>query len=327
VAAKVATTTSVAVKKASVQATKTPSASSSPNEIHRIENPYNTAPLSFDSINAAARSALVNIYCASNAQGTMKPITGSGVIIDPRGIILTNAHVAQYVLLAQSGRSDLVCQVRTGAPASSKWTPTVLYIPPIWIEQHAKDIANSRAIGTGEHDYALLYISAGIGGMDLPSSYSALGYDSREAIGFINDRVLTASYPVEFVGGSIITSSLYPVTSISSIQQLMTFRTGQADVMSLGGIIQAQKGSSGGVVVNEWGKAIGLVTRTSDGYTTGERDLHAITTAYVDRDLKSLTGKDLQETLSPSPSTSAAAFAETHATRLTQLLIDVILGQ
>ncbi len=303
--------------------TLTPSPST-PGEIRRIEKPYATAPLSFETINVSTRSALVNIYCASPSSGTLKPITGSGAIIDPRGIILTNAHVAQYVLIAQSGKTDLYCHIRTGAPAKSTWTPVVLYLPPVWIEQHAADITKSNALGTGEHDFALLTIASGINGAPLPESFPALAVDSREAIGFVDDSVLTASYPVEFVGGGVIQSNLYPVTSLSTIQKLLTFGGGMADAFSLGGIIQAQKGASGGVVVNQWNRAIGLVTTTSDGATTGERDLHAITVAYINRDILALTGKSLGEILAPSPIESARVFENTEAARLTQLLIDQI---
>ena len=125
----------------------------------------------------------------------------------------------------------------------------------------------------------------------------------------------------------MIANNLYPVTSITTIQHLMTFQTGSADVISLGGVIQAQKGSSGGVVVNQWSKAIGLVTTTSEGATTGERDLHAITLAYINRDLQHLTGKSLQETLAASPREAAATYSEMHGTRLTQLLISAVTGQ
>ncbi len=44
----------------------------------------------------ALRTALVNIICYAPANGVLHSISGGGVMIDPRGIILTNAHVAQY---------------------------------------------------------------------------------------------------------------------------------------------------------------------------------------------------------------------------------------
>ncbi len=312
-------------KKTTVQASKT-AATTSPNDILRIENPYATPPLPFESINISARSALVNIYCSTQSGSALKPITGSGIMIDPRGIVLTNAHVAQYVLLSQGGNSDLTCTVRTGAPAVAKWIPVVMYIPPVWIEQHTSDIIRSHVIGTGEHDYALLYMVTGVGGTPLPPSFAYVSPDIREAVAFVDDNVLAASYPVEFVGGSVIQSDLYPVSSIATIRKLMTFTIGKADAISLGGIIGAQSGSSGGAVVNQWGRLVGLITTTSEGATTGERDLHAITTGYINRDLITQTGVGLTSTLSYDPRSLAESFVP-QAQILEQKLIQVILGR
>jgi hypothetical protein len=318
-------TTTQKAKKATVQATKS-TQSPQDSELKRIENPYTSPPLSFETVNISTRAALVNIYCSAPSFSSVRPITGSGAIIDSRGVILTNAHVAQYVLIAQSKQTDLTCVIRTGGPAVSKWRPVVLYIPPIWIEKHAHEIIQSNAKGTGEHDFALLYINTNLDESPAHEPFPTLGYDAREAIGFIDDTVLTASYPVEFAGSTVINNNLYPVTSISTIKQLLTFRTGTADVISLGGIIQAQRGASGGVVVNQWNKVIGLVTTTSDGATTGERDLHAITTASINRDLIAQKGESLDSLLSKDPGVEALNFQASELPRLSKLLIDAVSG-
>ncbi len=323
-----ATTSAPKAKKATIKAPESapPAQPSSPNDILRIENPYSTPPLAFESINIAVRAALVNIYCSTPFAGSLKPITGSGIMVDPRGVVLTNAHVAQYVLIAQSGKSDLTCSVRTGAPAVRRWIPVVMYIPPVWVDLHAADITQTRPLGTGEHDYALLYMSTTFDGTPLPASFPYIAPDVREAIGFVDDAVLVASYPVEFVGGSVIQSDLYPVTSITNIKQLLTFSVGKADAISLGGVISAQSGSSGGGVVNQWNRLIGLITTTSEGSTTGQRDLHAVTTSYIHRDMINLTGSGLLSALSADPRSASAAFLPT-ATQLGQKLIDAILGR
>lgn len=262
------------------------------SQIERIENPYSFAPLPFSQINADSRGALVNILCMPN-RGTLRPTSGSGVIIDPRGVILTNAHVAQYILLSESPQIDLSCTIRTGAPATPLWVARVLYMPPVWVSQHAQDINATEALGTGEHDWALLRIARTTDGSPLPDAFPYLSLDTREGIGFEGDSILAASYPAEFVGGLAAQSNLYPASSVTSIKQLLTFQSSTVDVLSLGGILEAQGGSSGGPVVNAWGRLIGIITTTSEGTTTAARDLRAITASYIDRDAQAQTGSSL----------------------------------
>ena len=323
---KVGTTTSTAVKKANDTATKsTPSASTSSQQVARIENPYSTPPLAFPDINDTARSAIVNILCTTSG-GSLRPISGTGVVIDPKGIILTNAHVAQYVLLSQSPQVNISCSIRTGNPATARYEPRVIYMPRVWVEEHAKDIKNSRPVGTGEHDYALIYAAAAVGSNSLPTSFPYLSPDTREAIGFIGDQALVASYPAEFVGGQATYNSLYPSTSITTVRQLLTFGSHSVDVISLGGVIQAQSGSSGGAAVNAWGRMIGLITTTSEGATTAERDLRAITLSYIDRDILTQTGSGLTATLAGDPSVQAVNFSKNDGLELVKLLIAAIVN-
>ncbi len=116
------------------------------NEVVRIQNPYPFPSYPDAILNDIARLSLVNILCTQSSNSVAKSISGSGVIIDPRGVILTNAHVAQYVLLSQDPRTNVSCVIRTGAPASPRWTAEILFIPPVWIEAHANEIAMSRPL-------------------------------------------------------------------------------------------------------------------------------------------------------------------------------------
>lgn len=289
--------------------------------VSRIENPYTEASLSTTVVNDHARAATVNILCTT-AGGMVRPISGSGVIIDPDGIILTNAHVAQYVLLAQSGRTDLECTIRTGSPAVSRWVPRVMFVPPVWVQAHAHEIGQDEVVGTGEHDYALLAIVRSVDGTPLPSSFPSLSPDTREAIGFVGDEVLVSSYPAEFLGGITTISNLYGASSITNIQRLMTFSTTSIDVISIGGVITAQSGSSGGALVNAWGRLIGLISTMSAGPTTSNRDLRAVSLSYINRDLAVQTGTDLEEVLATiDPRLAASAFARELAPQLTDLIL------
>lgn len=301
--------------------TQAPQTNAVQGQAVRIQNPYSTPPRSLEAINDSVRSVLVNIFCSSN--GAIRPISGSGVIIDPRGVILTNAHVAQYVLLAASPSINLSCTVRTGSPAHPAWKADVLYIPEIWVASHAHEISAGQAvIGTGEHDYALLFIGASVDGTALTESFSYLPIDSREAIGFLGDEVLVAGYPAEFLGGLAAESNLYAASSATTIKRLLTFGSGSVDLLSLGGVIEAQSGSSGGAVANPWGKLIGLITTTSSGVTTAERDLHALSLSYIARDFAVQKGQSLEAFLSGNVLEKTIAFNATQTPGLLKLYFD-----
>lgn len=290
-------------------------------EIVRVQDPYSTPPLAFSAINEETRAALVNILCAPRS-GSLRPVSGSGVIIDPRGVILTNAHVAQYVLLASDARIDLSCAVRSGSPARPLWTAEVLYIPQIWVKEHADELNTAHPLGTGEHDYALLRINSALGNSQFPASFPSIAPDVREAIGFVNDPVLVASYPAEFIGGIAAQLDFYPVSSITKIKKLLTFNVKTVDVISIGGVIEAQSGSSGGALVNAWGRLIGIVTTTSEGTTTAQRDLRSVTLSYIDRDITAQTGFDLSNILGKDIASEASDFNANEAPELIRLLVD-----
>jgi S1-C subfamily serine protease len=317
----------VIVQKPNNQAISTASTSTPTGEAVRIQNPYPTPPESPAQVNTDTRSALVNILCQPRGSSSLSPISGSGVLIDPRGIILTNAHVAQYVLLSESPEVDLECFVRTGSPAQAQWKAAVLYIPPVWVNAHASEILDPHPTGTGEHDYALLFITGSVNGGTLPSSFPYLPVDTREDIGFPGDQVLVASYPAEFVGGITAEYDLYSVSSDTTIKQLLTFETGSADLLSLGGVIEAQSGSSGGAVVNAWGRLIAIIATTSAGTTTADRDLRAVDLSYIDRDLAIQSGSDLETSLAGSPSAGVQSFTSNIAPQLIQQYIAALSQQ
>ncbi len=294
---------------------------SSSSQVARLESPYSAPRASISDLNTDARAALVNILCMPRGGGSFSPISGSGVIIDPRGIVLTNAHVAQYVLLSQSPKVDLQCAIRAGAPAHALWSAEVLYIPPVWVQTHVGEINAQHPQGTGEHDYGLLYITGSLSGGSLPAPFPFLQPDTREGIAFQGDQVLVASYPAEFLGGMAAENDLYPASSVTTIGRLLTFSSSSIDVLSLGGIIEAQSGSPGGAVVNAWDRLVGLIVTTSEGATTAARDLHALSLSYISRDLAAQSGYDLPEWLQTDPASTAKNFNAMVAPGLLKLYI------
>ena len=64
------------------------------------------------------RKALVNIICTVSAGTVLRSISGSGVIISSKGVVLTNAHIGQYFLLSDyPSKGNTFCVIRTGSPA------------------------------------------------------------------------------------------------------------------------------------------------------------------------------------------------------------------
>lgn len=271
----------------------TPTQHPSQNKISLTTTLYTTPPLSFDKIHTETIPAIVNILCGSPVGSPLSGITGSGVIIDKRGVILTNAHVAQYVLLQQNANWPTQCVVRTGAPAKARYTVSVLTISTAWIQEYATKITVKSLKDTGENDWGLLYITGRTDGSARKQIYPFVPIEAREAAAITGDRVLVSSYPAGFLGSAIIRKDLWPVSTVITIKKVYTFTHYIIDLLSLGGNIVAQGGASGGAVINQWGKLVGIIATSSSGSTTSKRDLRAITLSHINRSIETQTGKSL----------------------------------
>ncbi|MEK7192515.1 MAG: trypsin-like peptidase domain-containing protein [Patescibacteria group bacterium] len=260
----------------------------------------------------------------------MKPITASGVIIDPHGVILTNAHVAQYFLLKDYGSPDfLSCDIRTGSPAKSAYKARLLYIPGEWIEANAGALRESVSLGTGEHDWALLLITEPTGiNSTLPSFFDYLSPKTNFKKAILNQPVVLGGYPSELLGGIATAKDLYAVTSVATIKNTYFFHdenSSEIDIFSVGGNIISQGGSSGGGVVDQTdGKLIGLVVTSTQAETTDEKILRATTLDYVSRDLKKLTGETLETLFAKNLPAEVELFAQTDFIRLKRILEKVL---
>ncbi len=284
-------------------------------------------------LNESAREVIVNVFCLTKTSGILEPITGSGVIIDEKGVILTNAHVAQYLLLKDYGIKDFLnCVIRTGSPAKPLYKAELLYIPPVWVEKNALNLKSQKPKGTGEDDYALLYITAPTQpGMVFPEAIPATSFDVTARDIKTDDPVLIASYPAGFLGGIDITKNLWMSSSVARIVRLYTFKEvtpHTEDVFSVGGTIVAQEGASGGGVFSlKTGKLVGLLATSILGGTTDERDLRAISLRHINQSLQENIGQGLETFLSGDLKQKSAEFNSTVAPQLTQILTDVLDGK
>ena len=311
-------------------ATNTPKTASLGNDEPLKETPSTTSletgtttpKLSATELNNSTRNAIVNILCKSTWSGD-DAVSGSGVFIDERGVVLTSAHVAQYFLLdTYKGIEFINCSIRTGSPAKKTYSGKLLYLPSKWLELNAENINKGKIQSTGEHDYALLYITPDTE----PVEYIAtLPITNDVSDIYRNEDVLIASYPAGFLGGSAINNNLWLISSFSKIKELYHFASSTnkiVDVFSVQGTVGAQGGSSGGAVVgSKSGNLLGLITTRSKGDTTGERELYALSLFYINEHFSNDLQKTLLEFLSGDIEAYAGWFEENVTPKLKERLI------
>lgn len=285
------------------------------------EEPPAIAP---STLNEKVRAAVVNIVCVTESGGVFNSISASGVVIEERGVILTNAHVAQYFLLRDYPTKGFVdCYIRTGSPATPAYTAELLFIPPSWIAKNAQKIDDTAPTGNGEHDYALLRITGTLNeSTTLPNSFFSLPIATAEPKQ--GETTLLAGYPAGFLGGITVAKELYQASSLVAVRELYTFGTNTADLFSIGGSVVAQKGSSGGAVANDSGELLGLIVTSTAAEDTASRDLRAIATTYLIRDFEKESGTPLFAYLAGDVALRAQQFALGIAPTLTQTLINAL---
>jgi len=266
----------------------------------------------FSELNVEMRKALVNIVCtAASPLSRLGSITGSGVVVGDDGIILTNAHIAQYFLFTENtDENKISCVIRKGEPAENFYEAKLIYIPPLWINNNKNEIVKTTAKGTGERDYALLKIIKSIRkNHDLESKFNFI----QPTINFPKkgEQGLVGAYPADFLGGILIDQALHIVSSVINITEYLTFNSGTIDVLALSSNVVAQRGSSGGALLDSKGELSGIIVTTTTGKTTGERTLHVLTSAYIDRNMKEDLGIGLINFLKSSTTEFGGIFAST----------------
>lgn len=267
--------------------------------------------------------SIVNIFCQSTTRRTIRTTTGTGFFIHDKGIILTNAHVAQYLLLQYTDVfGDTNCTIRTGNPAAPRYTAQLLYLPPSWIVAHAASIIAEAPTGTGERDYALLYITESVDGSPLPETFPALQLSTsllpRNTKG---QTIVATGYPAETMLRSGESDNLVPRSARTTINELYTFGSQTADVFSIGGTVVGEQGSSGGPVTTPEARVIGMISTRGDDAIDGRGSLRAITASHIDSTMLEETGFSLARNISGDVAGRAEIFSATVVPLLTELLV------
>ena len=286
---------------------------------------YQRASISTSNVNLTVNDplkALVNIYCTFTTPTSIRTTTGTGFFIHSDGVILTNAHVAQYLLLEITELlGDAECLVRTGNPAKAEYQAELLYMPPTWVEKNASLIDSKAPTGTGERDYALLYVKNSVTNTPLPAHFPALAINTDLLPITIKGQDVNAlGYPATDLIKNGANTPLLPKTATTSISELYTFGSNYADVFSVKGSNVGAEGSSGGPVINKDGEVIGMIVTRGDDEIDGAGSLRAITLSHINRTITEETGFALEKNISGNLPQRSLIFTNTLAPFLVQLL-------
>ncbi|MDR3547863.1 MAG: serine protease [Candidatus Pacebacteria bacterium] len=262
--------------------------------------------------------SIVNIVCLSS-NPSIPSISGSGVIIDSRGIILTAAHVAQLFLLQDYlGPDTVTCLVRTGSPARRAYIAEPIYVSPSWIENNPTTLGTTAPTGTGEDDFALLAITGTATSTPTPSSFPAIPLTQTDPK--LNEQVAIGSYGAEYLTSSELNYSLYPILVFGSVADRYTFDTNTVDLISVQGSAASQEGSSGGGMVDGSGHLVGMITTSSISGSIAGRSLNAITPNHMRRSFYADTGQNLDTYLADNSLPDLVAAFKADSSKLAALL-------
>jgi S1-C subfamily serine protease len=199
-----------------------------------------------------------------------------------------------------------------------------LYIPPAWVKANASLVDEKAPSGTGERDYALLYVVSDMDGNGLTNTanFPSLALNTDLLPRSVTESTVVASgYPAGSLLRGTTDTELLAKKADTTISELYTFGSNYADVFAMRGSIIGEQGASGGPVVASDGRVIGMITTRGDDERDGAGSLRAITVSHVNRTITEETGFSLSSNLSGDLPNKANVFTTTMAPFLTKLLV------
>lgn len=232
--------------------------------------------LTSDEVYQELDTAVVQVICRLSDRFT---ISGSGVVISPLGIVLTNTHVVE---------DSTDCFVRTGNPASYGGRLKILY--------RGSSVEKIPDTDVPLEDFAFGKITDVplASKFKMPFKYLAMNEAPSHSI---SERYFLAAYASEFAGGGGTT----PQNLVFTITKLLGFFSISGDgqeVLELEGNVSTQEGASGSPIISPAdASVVGLVfgqNKGEDGTETASRTEYAFSLSYIDRVLEKKEGLGLQ---------------------------------
>ncbi len=268
------------------------------------------------SVEAKIKSAVANIFCTEIKGSQIQKTTGSAVAISNNGVLLTNAHVAEHLLIANTlTNKTKTCTIRTGSPASKAYNAKVVYLPTNWVYANQDNLKYSAVSGTGENDFALIVLTEKISG----SSASNLSFiEPVEKTMQTRDPIILSGYPA--FGGNILDNGLYNILQTSTVTDVWPLNTSTSDLGGTGPTLLATNGSSGGAVTDKNGKLIGIMVATTLDKQTSKPNIRFVSYHYIAQNIKKQTGKSIEYFIANAED-EADKFVSGEGLRLANLLL------
>ncbi len=285
-------------------------------QIQKVFNPQPQILSALANLSQKIQASTANIYCVARRGPYIEQTSGSAVEIDPSGVYLTNAHVAVYVMLADTEPDGTVlCYIREGSPAQEIYQANIVYLPSAWVyaNRNAYSIT-TRLTGTGEKDYAI--IKRGELLTNNPPAEWSSSIETQAPI--IGETIYLSGYPV--FDQSVLTSALVSITDQSSITNIYNLSNTNGALFDSAPTTMAQIGSSGGGVFDSNGNLLGIMDAEISSVPGEAPSERIVGINYIENDLQSDTGQSLQSFISNAASESQK-FLQNSAPALSNILI------
>lgn len=292
------------------------------NNTEQVERPVNKKPAPTVTTNPSSqitpeqkvKSALGNVYCSTIEGNRVQKITGSAVAISNNGVMITNAHVAEHILLSNTKAKNSNCFVRTGSPARKAYSARVVFLPEEWVLRNKDNLKFTSVTGTGEHDYALILLDEKINTSADQLTFIEPVSNSLEK----RASVILGGYPA--FNANVIENALYPVIDTSRIVQTFALGNETGALGDTSPSILAIHGSSGGAVGNENGDLIGIIVASILDSETQKPSIRFISFDYIKDDIKEKTGNKFEQFIQNADN-EASNFIKGKGAELAHILI------